>query len=79
MATTAAAIRSAAMSHHLREVLVKVNAGGTSPIDINAATVSNSEKAEMRAVVASTATRASINGSQLNLPEKAALLAIAGV
>jgi hypothetical protein len=63
----------------MRETLVKVNVGGVAAIDINAAPVSNAEKAEMRAVAASTATRVSINGSQLDLPAKAALLAIAGV
>ena len=79
MATTAAASRGLPHGSHLREVLVKLNAGGIAAIDINAAPVSNSEKSEMRAVAASSATRASINGSQLDLPAKAALLAIVGV
>jgi hypothetical protein len=79
MAITAAQIRGQAIDLTTQQILVKVNAATQGPIDIQASQVGTAEKAALLDAVAATATRANINARILSLPEKAVLLAIAGV
>lgn len=65
--------------HDFKETLVKVNAGGSLATDVAAANVSLAHKRALIDLRAATATRVGINASALDLPEKAALLAAAGV
>jgi hypothetical protein len=79
MAITAAQIRGQAIDFATKQILVAVNAAAQGPIDIQAAQVGVAEKAALLDAAAHTATRANINARPLSLPEKAVLLAIAGV
>jgi uncharacterized protein (DUF2345 family) len=79
MAITAAQIRGQAVSLAAQQMLVAVNAASQGPIDIQASQTGLELKAALLAAVAGTATRANINARPLSLPEKAVLLAMAGV
>jgi hypothetical protein len=79
MAITTAQIQGQAIDFATQQLLVKVNAAAQGPVDIQATQTGIAEKGGILDVAAHTATRANINARLLSLPEKAVLLAIAGV
>lgn len=79
MSITTAQIHGAITHGGRRSILIKLNAGTASVVDINASLIELEEKKSMLDVKNGTATRASINGRLLDLPTKSVLLAIAGV
>lgn len=79
MSINSTQIRGTSSTDSFKEALVKVNAGGSIVTDIAASHVSLAAKRGMLDLRAGTATRASINALPLDPPEKAAMLAAAGV
>jgi len=79
MAISSSDIKGISCVGSFKSVLTKVNAGGSLATDISAELVSLPAKQALIAVRAGTATRAGINALPLDLAEKSALLAAAGV
>lgn len=72
-------IQGIAADKPVRDLLVKLNAGTASALDISGAQISLGEKAICRALLDGTATRAGIEAQAVSLPIKAIALAIAKV
>jgi len=79
MSITDQAIQGAALDQNARNLLQKINDGSAAAIDISAANISNPEKAICSELLASTATRVSIESRAVSLPFKSIALSIANV
>jgi hypothetical protein len=79
MSITDQAIQGAALDQNVRNLLQKINDGAATAIDINATNMGLAEKAICRELLASTATRVSIESRAVSLPFKTIALSIANV
>lgn len=79
MSITDQAIQGAALDQNVRNLLQKINDGTAAAIDINAANIGHQEKAICRELLASSATRVSIESRAVSLPFKSIALSIANV
>jgi hypothetical protein len=79
MSITDQAIQGAALDQNVRNLLQKINDGAATAIDINATNMGLAEKDICRELLASTATRVSIESRAVSLPFKTIALSIANV